>query len=117
MRRRTVLMGGVLSLVLAVPALAAPLAADKAGQVDAIAREVLAATGAPSASITIVEDGELAYAQAYGQARLSPLVPATLSTRYGIASVSKQFTAAAVLLLAEEASCRWTTRWASTCPA
>lgn len=102
MRRRTVLMGGVLSLVLAVPALAAPLAADKAGQVDAIAREVLAATGAPSASVAIVEDGELAYAQAYGQARLSPSVPATLSTRYGIASVSKQFTAAAVLLLAED---------------
>lgn len=102
MRRRTVLMGGALSLILALPVLAAPLSPDKAREVDAIAAEVLAATGAPSASIAIVEDGEITYAKAYGQARLAPAVPATTTTRYGIASVSKQFTAAAVLLLAED---------------
>jgi len=103
MRRRTVLAGGLaLALMLAAPVLAAPLSPDKTREIDAIAREVLAATGAPSASVAIVEDGELAYAQAYGQARLSPAVPATTTTRYGIASVSKQFTAAAVLLLVED---------------
>ncbi|PVM84687.1 serine hydrolase [Caulobacter endophyticus] len=89
-------MGGVL------PVLAAPLPADKAREIDAIAAEVLAATGAPSASVAVIEDGEPVYAKAYGLARLSPAIPATTSTRYGIASVSKQFTAAAVLLLVED---------------
>ena len=69
--------------------------------VDAVAAEWLASSGAPSASIAIVQQGRLVYAQAYGAARLNPSVPAAPSTRYAIDSVSKEFTAAALLLLAE----------------
>ena len=56
----------------------------------------------PSASIAIVKDGQVAYLQAYGDAKLSPRTPARPDMRYSIGSVSKQFTAAAILLLAEE---------------
>ena len=42
------------------------------------------------------------WCQAYGLADLENEVPATPSTQYRLASISKQFTAAAVLLLAEE---------------
>jgi D-alanyl-D-alanine carboxypeptidase len=70
--------------------------------VDQAAREVLAATGVPSASVAIVRDGRLEYARAYGNARLEPPLPAQSPMRYAIGSISKQFTAAAVLLLAEE---------------
>ena len=56
----------------------------------------------PSASIAIVIDGRIAYLQAYGQARLSPPMEATPQMQYSIGSISKQFTAAAVLLLAQE---------------
>ena len=66
---------------------------------DRVVAEWLASTGAPSASIAIVQDGRLAYAQAYGGARLNPTVPSSGGTRYAIDSVSKEFTAAAVLLL------------------
>ena len=69
---------------------------------DGIAREWLASTAAPSVSIAIVQGGRLAYAKAYGAARLHPKVLSTPSTRYAIDSVSKQFTAAAILLLAEQ---------------
>ena len=69
--------------------------------IDSAALDVLARTGAPSASIAIVRHGQLAYRQAYGQARLEPAMPATTGMRYSIGSVSKQFTATAVLLLAE----------------
>ena len=69
--------------------------------VDRIVTEWLASTGAPSASIAIVLDDELVYAKAYGNARLSPAVAATPDSRYAIDSVSKEFTAAAALLLAE----------------
>src|SRR5262249_30842577 len=42
------------------------------------------------------------YVHAYGSARLEPPTPATTAMRYSIGSISKQFTAAAVLLLMQE---------------
>ena len=69
---------------------------------DGVVEEWLASTGAPSASIAIVQDGRLTYAKAYGAARLKPKASATLATLYALDSVSKQFTAAALLLLAEQ---------------
>jgi CubicO group peptidase (beta-lactamase class C family) len=69
-------------------------------RVDSAARTVLAGTGAPSASVAVVRGGQLVYEQAYGEARAG--TPATPAMRYAIGSVSKQFTAAAILLLAEE---------------
>ena len=70
--------------------------------IDDIANQVLKTTGVPSASIAIVQDGKIAYVQAYGAAKLDPHTPATPQMRYSIGSISKQFTAAAILLLAEE---------------
>lgn len=88
------------ALAFAASAHAAPLDPALAREVDAIANETLRTSGVPSASIAIVRDGEIAYAQAYGQARRG--VRATTETRYAIGSISKQFTAAAILMLAED---------------
>ncbi len=88
------------SLALARPE--SPLSGQQRAEIDRIAREVLAATGAPSASVAVVRDGQIAYLSAYGQARLSPATPARTDMRYSIGSISKQFTATAVLMLAEE---------------
>ena len=71
-------------------------------RVDSIASAVLSSTGVPSATVAVVTHGQLAYAQAYGTARLEPRVAATPDMRYGIGSISKQFTAACVLLLQQE---------------
>lgn len=70
--------------------------------IDAVAQEWLASTGAPSVSLAIVKKGVMTYAHAYGYARLEPQMLATTSTRYAIDSVSKEFTAAAVLFLVEQ---------------
>lgn len=75
-------------------------------RIDTIATQVLRQTGVPSASIAIVKNGKVAYVQAYGQARLSPPLAATQAMRYSIGSISKQFTAAAILLLQEEGKLR-----------
>ena len=64
--------------------------------------DLLKESGAPSVSVAVVEHGELVYAKAFGMASLSPPRAADASTRYFVGSVSKQFTAAAVLLAAEE---------------
>jgi CubicO group peptidase (beta-lactamase class C family) len=52
--------------------------------------------------VAVVENGQVAYAKAFGKADIGENRPATASTRYAIGSVSKQFTAAALLLLAEQ---------------
>ncbi|HEV7550175.1 MAG TPA: serine hydrolase domain-containing protein [Candidatus Angelobacter sp.] len=70
--------------------------------VDQISKQVLATTGVPSASIAIVVNGQIAYVQAYGDASVEPRVPARPHMRYSIGSISKQFTATAILLLAEQ---------------
>lgn len=71
-------------------------------EIDNLAAQVLAATGVPSASVAIVEKGRLAYVKAYGQARIDPPLPARSDMRYSIGSISKQFTAAAILMLQED---------------
>ncbi len=81
---------------------AAALPEDLKAKIDAAVNQILSSTKVPSASIAIVKDGHIAYLQAYGQARLSPAMEATPQMQYSIGSISKQFTAAAVLLLAQE---------------
>lgn len=71
-------------------------------RVDRIANQVLEQTGVPSASIAVVDHGKLVYTHAYGKAQLQPPTPATPEMRYSIGSISKQFTAAAILLLQEQ---------------
>jgi CubicO group peptidase (beta-lactamase class C family) len=65
-------------------------------------KEWLAQTDAPSVTIAVVNGGEIAYAKAYSNARLNPNQPATTDTRYSIDSVSKEFCAAAMLILQQE---------------
>ncbi|MGA7886305.1 MAG: serine hydrolase domain-containing protein [Acidobacteriaceae bacterium] len=80
--------------------------AEQQQKIDAAARQVLDQTGVASASIAIVRDGKIVYTQAYGTARLAtgpqPEVMATPAMRYSIGSISKQFTAAAILMLEQE---------------
>lgn len=93
-----------LALLAALPAgsLQAQSTASLDARTDSIAHAVLSETGVPSASVAVVTHGKLAYAQAYGLAQLQPPTRATPGMRYGIGSISKQFTAAAVLLLQQE---------------
>lgn len=94
----------LLAALAAAPALAQAqdTSARLAANVDSIANAVLASTGVPSATVAVVTHGQLAYAQAYGSAKLDPHVAATSDMRYGIGSISKQFTAACVLLLQQD---------------
>ena len=79
----------------------AQLPAGMTSGIDSAAREALARTGAPSASIAIVKDDRIVYEHAYGVANVATNLQAATSMRYSIGSVSKQFTATAILLLAE----------------
>ena len=71
----------------------AALDASLGGRIDPLARHWLTKTGAPSVSLAVVRNGVLVYAAAYGKA--------TTVTRYAVDSLTKEFTAAAILLCAE----------------
>ena len=99
-----------LSLLLSVTSLLGPMQAaaqstlppELQQKIDSAAQEELQKTGVPSASIAIVQNGTIAYLHAFGAARLDPRTPALPEMRYAIGSISKQFTAAAILLLQEQ---------------
>src|SRR5207247_1867157 len=53
-------------------------------------------------SLAVVRAGKLVQTKGYGKASLELDAPATTSTLYGLGSISKQFTATAIMLLVEE---------------
>jgi D-alanyl-D-alanine carboxypeptidase len=64
--------------------------------------DALKKSGAPSVSVAVVREGKLYYARGFGSADLAASRPADVTTRYAVGSISKQFTAAALLLLQEQ---------------
>jgi CubicO group peptidase (beta-lactamase class C family) len=83
---------------LAVPALAlAQPPADAPARVDRIFARYTNET--PGCAVGIARDGRQTFARAYGMADLEHDIAATPATIYEAGSVSKQFTAAAVVLL------------------
>lgn len=56
----------------------------------------------PGCALGIVENGKLIYAKGYGMANLEYNIPNSASSVFRIGSTSKQFTAACIILLAEE---------------
>ena len=76
------------------------LAANPMTEIDSLMRPY---TGnVPGASVLVVQDGNTVFARSYGLADLETRTPATPATNYRLASVTKQFTAAAILLLAQD---------------
>jgi CubicO group peptidase (beta-lactamase class C family) len=97
-------MGLVAAAAFAFPALANAQAFTPA-ELAAIDQQVVAhlsQRGVPSASIAVVRGGQIVFAKAYGRRAVSPDRPATTQAGYNIASVSKQMTATALLMLVDE---------------
>jgi CubicO group peptidase (beta-lactamase class C family) len=61
----------------------------------------------PGASVVVISDGHVVVRRAYGMADLERRVAATPETDYRLASVSKPFTAMAVMLLAQDGKLRY----------
>ena len=74
--------------------------------IDSLARSTLHAEQIPGLSLAVVQDGKVAYAQGYGFANVELKAPARAETVYPIGSLTKQFTAAAILTLAQSGKLR-----------
>jgi CubicO group peptidase (beta-lactamase class C family) len=68
-------------------------------KIDALMRDYQGSV--PGASVLVVRDGQAMVRKSYGFADLETETAATPETNYRLASVTKQFTAAAIMLLAE----------------
>jgi CubicO group peptidase (beta-lactamase class C family) len=87
----------------ALAGMAAPLAAQSAleARVDEVFRQY-ASSDAPGCTIGVAQNGRVLLERAYGMADLERNVPLAAGSILEAGSVSKQFTAAAVLLLARD---------------
>lgn len=77
------------------------LCRSAAAEIDAAAAETLR-RGSPGMVVRAGRAGELVLARAYGLSNLEHRTPMTEDAVFRVASVTKQFTAAAILLLVEE---------------
>ncbi len=85
----------------AAPA-AAPPAAAQVEALDALVLKSMQTRQFPGVSIAVIKDGKVEVAKGYGLADVEKSIKATERTVFQLASVTKQFTAAAVLLLVED---------------
>ena len=81
--------------------LVAPFVA-RADKTDDFVRAELKRQNIPGLSLAIVKDGKIIKSEGYGLANIKLNLPATPDTVYKIASVSKQFIAAGIMLLVQE---------------
>lgn len=97
MRRRSSQITTLIMIGLAATAASASL--DE--KVNAVFAEY-DTTHSPGVAVAVLKEGEVVFKQGYGMANLEYGIPVTPSTIFHVASVSKQFTTFAVVLLAQE---------------
>ena len=92
------------AILLALLVYAASAAAVPAGfkaKADSLLADAYAATG-PGAAVIVTENGKTVYSAGRGLADVERKVPITAETHFRLGSITKQFTAAAILRLAEQ---------------
>lgn len=96
------LLAGILALLATAP-IPRPIAqqdtAAAVARIDAVVQKHMRAPGAVGISVAVARGDELAYERAYGFAELEFAVNADPETMFRIGSVTKQFTAAAIVVL------------------
>jgi CubicO group peptidase (beta-lactamase class C family) len=94
---RFILVTLVLRVLLSFAALAQDVPNQKVDQIFSVYDK----PGSPGCSLGVIRDGEFVYRKSYGLASLELAVPLSSQSVFYMASVSKQFTAASVVLAAE----------------
>jgi CubicO group peptidase (beta-lactamase class C family) len=88
-------------IVAAILLSASPLLAQS-DQVDSYVQAEMTRTHTPGLSVAVVQNGRVVFSKGYGKANVELGVPATADTVYELLSITKQFTATAIMLLAQD---------------
>ena len=78
------------------------LTRESEARIDAAAQKYVDAGHVAGASVAVLRKGQLIFAKGYGRSNLELAAPVSATTVFRIGSLTKQFTAAGILLLAEE---------------
>lgn len=89
----------VLTILSAIAFLSIPVFADR---IDDYLRMAMSERNVPGAAVAVLKNGKVAKIKGYGLASVEFDAPVTLDTVFEIGSVSKQMTAAAIMLLVED---------------
>src|SRR5437773_3136600 len=100
--RKRVLMRTFIVVFLSIATATAALGADdRALEVNQLFA-MFDKPGSPGCSVGVIRDGEFVYKRSFGYASLELGVPLTPASVFYLASVSKQFTAASIVLAADQ---------------
>jgi CubicO group peptidase (beta-lactamase class C family) len=97
-RGMLVLVTLALRMLLSVAAFAQDIPTQKVDQIFAVYDK----PGSPGCSLGVIRNGDFVYRKAYGSANLELRVPLSPQSVFYMGSVSKQFTAAGIVLAAEQ---------------
>lgn len=86
----------------AMPALAQPLTASTQKAIDAAMQAPIASGWTAGGAVAVMRHGKVVFSRGYGSANLETGTPATPDSVFRIGSLTKQFTAAAVLTLVDD---------------
>ena len=92
----------VLFLALFTVTLVCLAPAQTVTDVDAVVQKAVDSKRIPAAGVAVVKDGKVVLAKGYGMADVDSSTAANENTVFQIASVTKQFTAAGIMLLVED---------------
>jgi CubicO group peptidase (beta-lactamase class C family) len=96
------LAAAVVSAFLACSAQAAPTEKNLAASIEHVAAAAVASGESPGIAVAVIKDGKPVVVKGFGSANLEEHVPVNNDTVFRIGSITKQFTATALMLLAEE---------------
>lgn len=80
----------------------------RSNQLDALLRKAVT-PGQPGLAVLVKKDGQILFEKGYGLRKIRGIAPITPDTDFRLASVTKQFTAMAVMLLVREGKLRYDT--------
>jgi D-alanyl-D-alanine carboxypeptidase len=93
---------GTATMCAVMIALASTISFAQADQIDDYVHAEMAKKKIPGLTVAVIRDGKVIKESAYGQASIELNVPVTLDTPFVLASMTKVFTASAIMLLVQE---------------
>jgi CubicO group peptidase (beta-lactamase class C family) len=96
------LLLGIAAAMTSAPATSASDSATLSGKVDAAIQQQMKDQKIPGLSLAVVRNGKVIKAAGYGFANLEVSAPVKAETIFQAGSITKQFTATAIMLLAEQ---------------
>src|SRR5690349_10959117 len=92
----------VLFLAVLILSIGGAVSAQPVADVDALVKKAIDDKKVPAAGVAVVRNGQVVMVKGYGLADIEAGTPAGENTVFELASVTKQFTAAGIMLLVED---------------